>query len=172
LDAEWGIERLDVAAYLDRLGYRADLVPSRATVAALHRAHVAAMPFENLDVVLGRTIRLDMDSLQQKLVRRRRGGYGHEHHLLFAAPLDPLGYRVTRLAARVRRGGSPGPRSHKLFQVHLDVTSRLADVGFGGALLEPILLEDGTAARQGAWTYCPELDDDRTWTPRSLTPQG
>jgi hypothetical protein len=99
------------------------------------------------------------------------GGYGYEHHLLFAALLDRLGYRVTRLAARIHRGGSPGPRSHMLLQVHLDVTSWLADVGFGGALLEPILLEDGTAARQGAWTYCLELDD-RTWTPRSLTPEG
>ena len=65
----------DLAAYLARTGYAGDLAPTRATLEGLHLAHATRVPFENLDVLLGRPIRLDLDSLQAKLVRDRRGGY-------------------------------------------------------------------------------------------------
>ncbi|MGH2943207.1 MAG: arylamine N-acetyltransferase family protein, partial [Solirubrobacteraceae bacterium] len=149
--AEWEVERLDLDAYLDRIGYAGVPAPDAATLRALHRAHAAAIPFENLDVVLGRGIALDLDSVQDKLVRRPRGGYCFEHNLLFAAVLERLGYAVTRLAARVQPDRA-GLRTHMLLRVVADGEPWLADVGFGASLLEPLALEPG-ATTQGGWSY-------------------
>lgn len=153
--SEWGSERLDVAAYRTRIAHEGPLTPTIETLRALHPAHVATIPFENLDVVLGRSIPIDVESLQDKLLRRRRGGYCFEHNLLFAALLDRAGFAVTRLAGRVRMGGdSVRPRTHMLLRVEIDGESWLADVGFGGeGLLEPLPLADGATANQGSWTY-------------------
>ena len=61
-------EELDLQAYLQRIGYDGGLDPTVETLTALHRAHVLSIPFENLDILLGRPIRLDLASLQAKLV--------------------------------------------------------------------------------------------------------
>ncbi len=98
--SEWRSEQLDVDAYLERVGYDGDLKPTAETLRGLHRAHVAAIPFENLDIVLGRGISLEMDAMQDKLIRRDRGGYCYEHNLLFAALLERIGFAVSRLTAR------------------------------------------------------------------------
>lgn len=168
---EWDIERLDVDAYLARIGYDADLRPSADTLRSLHRAHAAAIPFENLGVVLGRGISLELDDVQDKLLRRDRGGYCYEHNLLFAALLERLGYRVRRLAARVQPE-KPGPRTHMLLLVEADGEEWLADVGFGAALLEPIPFSDGAVSRQGGWTYGLERVEDGPWLLRSSDPNG
>ena len=75
---EWAVDRLDLPAYLDRVGQR-EGDPTAETLARLHRAHVAAIPFENLDVVVGRGVRVDLEAVQDKLVRHDRGGYCYEH---------------------------------------------------------------------------------------------
>ena len=98
---EWDIGLLDLRAYLRRIGHDGAGAPGAATLAALHRAHLAAIPFENLDIPLGRGIAVDLESVQAKLVARRRGGYCYEHGLLFAAALERLGYPVDRFLARV-----------------------------------------------------------------------
>ncbi|MGZ5214282.1 MAG: arylamine N-acetyltransferase family protein, partial [Actinomycetota bacterium] len=95
---------LDLEAYLARIGHTGDLGPTIDTLTALHREHVLSIPFENLDILLGRPIRLDLESLQAKLVQRRRGGYCFEQNSLFAAVLEHLGFDIVRLAARVRMG--------------------------------------------------------------------
>src|SRR5262245_49690105 len=95
-------DTIDLAAYFERISYAGDTSPSRATLEALHLAHATHIPFENLDVLLGRPIRLDLASLQAKLVRDRRGGYCFEQNRLFASVLESLGFAVTTLAARVR----------------------------------------------------------------------
>ena len=141
--------------------WRASIIPGRAeatteTLRELHRAHVAHIPFENLDILLGKPIRLDLESLQGKLVRDRRGGYCFEQNALFAAVLERLGFPITRLAARVRSGtGEVRPRTHMALKVEADGKSWLADVGFGGwGLLEPIALVDGEHSQQGLWHFC------------------
>jgi N-hydroxyarylamine O-acetyltransferase len=146
---------VDLAAYLERIGYSGALSPSRATLDALHLAHATHIPFENLDILLGRPIRLDLESLQAKLVRERRGGYCFEHNRLFAAVLEALGFGVTMLAARVRFGASSlRPRTHMLLQVDVEGGRLLADVGFGVfGLLLPAPLDDPGESRQFAWTY-------------------
>ncbi len=173
--SEWDGERLDVDAYLARVGYDGDLRATAETLHALHRAHAAAIPFENLDIVLGRGISLEMDAMQEKLLRHLRGGYCFEHNLLFAALLERLGYRVRRLAARVQPGKS-GPRTHMLLIVEADGAQWLADVGFGAALLEPIPFGAAATARQGVrqggWTYGVERREGGIWLLRSWNPDG
>jgi N-hydroxyarylamine O-acetyltransferase len=148
---EWQAGHLDLSAYLSRVGYDADLAPTGHTLAALHRAHVAAIPFENADIMLGRGVAVDLPAIQDKLVRRRRGGYCFEHGQLLAAALETLGYRVDRLLARV--GGPRDARTHLVLKVQAGGRSWLADTGFGTGLLEPLPFGDTQAHTQYGWTY-------------------
>lgn len=147
--------RLDLRAYLSRIGYAGDLHPTHAVLEAIHLAHATHIPFENLDILLGRPILLDLDSLQTKLVAAKRGGYCFEQNLLLAAALEELGFSVQRLAARVRyRTQQILPRTHMLLLVNVDGASWLADVGFGAeGLLMPVPFASDHVARQSAWTY-------------------
>lgn len=144
---------IDLDAYFRRIGYSGSRAPTAETLSELHFAHALHIPFENLDLQLGRPIRLDPESLQAKLVYARRGGYCFEHNTLFAAVLEQLGFTVTKLGARVRWSGARLlPRTHMLLKVDASGQSRLADVGFGGAgLLRPVPLEVGRETAQGAW---------------------
>jgi N-hydroxyarylamine O-acetyltransferase len=90
----------ELAAYLDRIELAAPPPPTAAGLADLHLAHATHIPFENIDVLLRRPIRLDPESLHKKLVLDGRGGYCFEQNLLFSRVLEKLGFRVTRLAAR------------------------------------------------------------------------
>jgi N-hydroxyarylamine O-acetyltransferase len=146
---------MQLDAYLERIGYSGDLRPSLRVLEALHLAHATHIPFENLDVLRGVPIRLDLESLQGKLVDARRGGYCYEHNLLFAAVLEELGFTVTRLAARVRhRATRINPRTHMLLLVDVDGARWLADVGFGAeGLLLPVPFGSGQESAQFAWTY-------------------
>jgi N-hydroxyarylamine O-acetyltransferase len=148
-------DSIDLEGYLARIGYSECLDPTVETLRGLHFGHVTQIPFENLDILLGRGISLDLKSLQAKLVEQRRGGYCFEHNTLFAAILESLGFAVTRLAARVRFGSQTiRPRSHMLLSVDVEGEPWLADVGFGGeGLIYPIRLHQKDEDRQGAWTY-------------------
>lgn len=170
----WGGDQLDLAAYFERTGGTADRSPTSETLRKLHRAHSLAIPFENVDVVLGRPPRLEIENLQDKLVRRARGGYCYEHALLFAAVLERLGYPVTGLAGRVRGGSDTlRPRSHAALRVKAEGQWWLADVGFGGERpLEPIPLIDRTVCEQGSWTFRIDALGDGEWVLRSLRPDG
>jgi N-hydroxyarylamine O-acetyltransferase len=133
-------------AYLDRIGYRGPQTATLETLEALHALHPAAIPFENLNPLLGWPVALDVDSLQTKMVLGGRGGWCFEHNTLFRHALEALGFSVTSLAARVLWGlvpGSPvGARSHMLLRVDLDGLPYIADVGFGGNVLTaPLRLE-------------------------------
>src|SRR5262249_29151135 len=141
---------LDLAAYLERIQYRGDPRPDVTTLHDLHLAHATHVPFENLDVLLGRPIRLDLDSLQAKIVRGRRGGYCFEQNVLLAAVLEHVGFRVDRLAARVRyRAQHVLPRTHMLLRVEVEGRSWMCDVGFGSeGLLLPMPLAVGAECRQ------------------------
>jgi N-hydroxyarylamine O-acetyltransferase len=171
--AEWELERLDLGAYLERLGLDGAPRPTPKGLRLLHRAHALAIPFENLDVLLGRRIDLDLDALQDKLVTRRRGGYCYEHNLLFSAALARLGFEVTRLTARVRIGSAGiRPQSHMLMRVEAEGTDWLADVGFGGeGLLHPIPFHDGAiTASEAGWNHALSRESESTWVLRSLHP--
>ena len=160
---EWTTDQLDLDAYLNRIGHTGPRTADAATLAALHRAHVAAIPFENLDVILGRGISVALPDVQRKLVEARRGGYCYEHGLLFAAVATRLGFTSQRLLARVGDLERPRPRTH-LVTLLIDPGGEawLADPGFGSGLLTPLPLRADAEATQGAWTYrLRRLDDDR-----------
>jgi N-hydroxyarylamine O-acetyltransferase len=146
---------LDIDAYLARLRYRGGREPTLATLRALHLAHVTQIPFENLDILLGRPIRIDLDSLQEKLVFGQRGGYCFEQNTLFAGVLRAIGFEPTLLAARVRFGTTRVlPRTHMVLKLQCEGAEWLADVGFGAAgLLQPIRFGESKEVRQFAWTY-------------------
>src|SRR5437868_6278305 len=91
---------VDLDAYFARVEYTGERTPTLATLRALHHAHATHIPFENLEVLLGRPILLDLESLQAQLVRAKRGGYCFQQNGLFAAVLEQLGFKVTRLSAR------------------------------------------------------------------------
>ncbi|MFC1410191.1 arylamine N-acetyltransferase [Streptacidiphilus sp. N1-12] len=152
---EWETGTLDLDAYLRRIGWTGGLRPDGAVLTALHRAHLAAIPFENLDLMLGRGIRVDLGSVQAKLVGQRRGGYCFEHGTLFAAVLTRAGFRVRRLLARTGDDPlRPRARSHLVLKVAGEGGEQwLADVGFGSGLLEPLPFREDAPRSQGGWTY-------------------
>ena len=128
----------DLDAYFARIGYTG---PREATLTTLHavlHAHVSSIPFENLDVLLGRGIDLDPAAIEQKLVHGKRGGYCFEQNTLLLHVLTALGYLVTPLSARVRllrpREFTP-PRTHLFLRVELDGVPWVADAGVGSASL-------------------------------------
>jgi N-hydroxyarylamine O-acetyltransferase len=126
---------LDLDTYLARIDYAGPRAATLATLRALHAHHPRAIPFENLDTLAGRPVRLDVASLERKLVRSRRGGYCFEHNTLFNHALTQLGFATTSLAARVvweRPDGEVRARTHMVLLVELDRTLYLCDVGFGG----------------------------------------
>ncbi len=145
---------LDVPAYLQRIGYSGERGADAGVLDALHLAHATRIPFENLDVLFGRPISLELDDLQDKLVQRRRGGYCFEQNKLFAAALREFGFPVTALAARVRaRQSIVLPRTHMCLLVRASGRDWIADVGFGGeGPLQPVPMS-GEPVRQFLWTY-------------------
>ena len=151
---EWENHLLDLDAYLKRIGHTGTVAPDAATLTALHRAHVAAIPFENLALMLDRPVRTDLGSVQDKLVRQGRGGYCYEQNTLFGAVLQRLGFRLDRLLARVGSDQEPlRPRTHMVLSVEVEGRRLLADTGFGNGLLEPIPLDPDGPRQQGVWTY-------------------
>jgi N-hydroxyarylamine O-acetyltransferase len=153
--SEWGTDLVDLDAYLHRLGLVGPLDPSARTLRLLHRAHLTAITFENLDAAMRRGIPLDLESVQDKLVRRARGGYCHEHNLLFGAVLERLGFHVRRVLARIcLEDGHILPRGHAALLVGVDDQTWLADVGYGGhGPLQPLPLITGRVIHGGGWRH-------------------
>ncbi|WP_326688355.1 MULTISPECIES: arylamine N-acetyltransferase [unclassified Streptomyces] len=145
----WSGERLDLDAYLARLGYEGERAPTLETLRALHRAHVLSVRWDNLDSFLYRSVSLDLDDLQDKLVRRTRGGYCFEHAILYAAALERLGFRFTAVSGRVQLGAEKIlPATHAMMLVELDGHRWLSDIGFGASPLAPIELVEGPAGNE------------------------
>lgn len=138
-------QALDLDAYLARIGYNGPVEPTLEVLRAIQFAHVQTIPFENIDVLLGRRIEIDLPSVVGKLVVSRRGGYCFEQNTLFREVLAAIGFRVTPLLARVRRNVPPEvrtPLTHMVLVVEIEGHRWLADVGFGSVgITAPISLE-------------------------------
>jgi N-hydroxyarylamine O-acetyltransferase len=154
---------IDLGAYFRRIGYDGDRAPTAEALRAVHLRHAQAIPFENLDPLLGRPVRLDPPDLERKLVHDGRGGYCYEHNLLLRHALEGMGFRVTGLAARVLwdRPHGPAPaRTHMLLRVDAGDESYVADVGFGGqTLTAPLRL-------------VPDVEQETPHEPYRLLPVG
>ena len=176
---------LDVSAYLERIGYSGGTEPTRDTLRALHHAHMIAVPFENLDISLGRKITTNEEAILKKIVGQKRGGFCYELNGAFAALLRALGFQVTLLSARVARAdGSEGPEfDHLTLRVDL-AKPWLADVGFGESFIEPLRLRVGQeqidpagrfrlVQEQGRW-HMQNAEPNGNWKPEysfSLQPR-
>lgn len=152
---------MNLDTYLRRIGYDGANEPTLEMLNAVHRAHLMAIPYENLDIHLGGTLTLDMEQIFDKLVTRRRGGWCYEMNGLLAWALRELGFDVTLLSSAVRDQmvGDGMEGDHLILLVKLD-RPYLVDVGFGNGLLEPIPLEPG-AYTQGFLTYHLLRDGER-----------
>ena len=129
---------LNLDAYFDRIGYKGSVDPTLETLQAIILKHTATIPFENLNPLLRLPVKLDMESLQQKIVFDKRGGYCFEQNLLFSHVLRAIGYEVGWLSARVlwnRPEGVVSPRTHMLLLIELGGERFITDVGFGGLTL-------------------------------------
>lgn len=164
---------VDVDAYLERIGHRGDPRRTLATLTDLVRAHGLAIPFENLDVLLRRPVRLNLDALQAKLVAARRGGYCFEHATLFAAVLEALGFAPVRHTARVVLfvPRSAAPRTHMLLTVRLEGERFVLDPGFGNLAPQfpvPLMEQPVPSADATHWM----VRDDGHWVLRGRTADG
>ncbi len=136
------LDLVNTQAYLKRIGYRGSARPSVETLHRLHHRHLLSVPFENLDIHLGRPIILDQTAFYNKIVEKSRGGYCYELNGCFAWLLKSLGFNVSMLSARVARktGGFSPEFDHMTLLVRLR-ERWLADVGFGDLFSEPLRLD-------------------------------
>jgi len=148
---------MQLDAYLTRIQYTGPRSVNAETLRQLRRAHLFAIPYENLDIHLGRTLKLELPHIYNKIVVDARGGWCYEMNGVMAWALCELGYPVTLLASCV--GGEGNERNHLILRVDLD-RPYLVDVGFGNGLLRPIPLEPGQYQQHG-FEYALENVGDR-----------
>lgn len=152
---------MDPDRYLARIGYVGSLYPTADTLRALHRAHLATVPYENLDIQLGNPPPLAPETACDKIVRRLRGGYCYELNLAFAQLISAIGFDVAYTMAAVGLRSEPEPAwgNHLALVVRLGGQRWLADVGLGDGFLEPLPLRAGTH-QQGPFRYVLERGSD------------
>ncbi len=122
---------VQIQDYFDKLGIREQIKPTVAGMTSLHRAQHRTLPFENLDVYVGKAVKLDIEAIFEKLVRNHRGGYCFEVNGLLLHVMDCLGFTVRPLLARVHLSGEPSGRSHQVTLATIDDQQWIVDAGFG-----------------------------------------
>ncbi len=155
---------MDVKQYLDRIGFDAPVERNLAGLTALHRAHLQAIPYENLDVQLGRRVTIERPAIYDKMVNRRRGGWCYEMNGLFGWALAELGFKVARATGAVMRiaGGDHMAGNHLVLRVDLPEGLYLADVGFGDGPIDPIRVVRGKFTSNG-FDFALEEADPGWW---------
>jgi N-hydroxyarylamine O-acetyltransferase len=167
---------MDLQSYLTRIRFSGPARADLATLRELYRLHLRWVPFENLDILRGRRLRLRRDALFAKVVGQGRGGLCYELNGLFEWLLRAVGFRTRLVSARVVIRGRPGPDfDHMALVVACEEGEWLADVGFGALLRQPIRLCDGEVqsstgarvrlTRRGGWWTLWE-QKGRGWVPR------
>ncbi|MBB6039010.1 arylamine N-acetyltransferase family protein [Phytomonospora endophytica] len=155
---------VELDAYLARIGHSADVRPDLATLRSVHRAHLAAIPYEALDIQLSRGVSLNGTDVVAKLVTNRRGGFCYEQNALMARALRAIGFTVTYVEGAVMRAarGDDMWRNHMPLLVDLPEGRFLADAGLGDGFLEPLPLTEGVHA-DGIWSHRLEFLAEGVW---------
>jgi N-hydroxyarylamine O-acetyltransferase len=135
---------MNLTTYLKRIDYKGPLEPTLQTLCTLHRQHLLTVPYENLDIHLGRRLELNEKAFFEKIVLEKRGGWCYEMNGLLAWALRELGFDVQYLSGAVNRekNGANAEGNHLVLLVKLE-QPYLADVGFGDGMLEPLPLQEG-----------------------------
>lgn len=134
---------MDIKKYLARIGLNEVPQADLESLRLLQESHLYTVPFENLDIHLGRRIIIDYDRIFEKVVDQKRGGFCYELNGLFFHLLEALGYQVKRLSARVyqdERQAFSHEYDHMTLCVHLDGKDWLTDVGFGRFSFAPLCI--------------------------------
>jgi N-hydroxyarylamine O-acetyltransferase len=140
--------------YLDRIRYQGETTPTLDTLRALHRAHMYAVPFENLDIHWHRPILLDEQHLYQKIVTNNRGGFCYEQNTVFAWALREIGFELSMLEARVHRGDGVFGVGFDHMALMVNMEERwLADVGFGESFIEPLQMDSDLEQVQSVGSF-------------------
>lgn len=147
-------DNFQLTDYFLRIGYAGEARADLATVTALMRHHLQAVPFENLDVQAGRPISLVPEDIVNKIVHRRRGGYCYEVNGLFAMALTALGVPFRFVGCRPMTYPARRPRTHMALLAQLEGEEWLCDVGFGSfGMRAPMRLHDANEIRQDHDTF-------------------
>ncbi|MEI9989822.1 MAG: arylamine N-acetyltransferase [Rhizomicrobium sp.] len=159
---------MNIDAYLARIGLDHRPPPTLAGRTEVHRAHMLAVPYENLDVQLGRPVTIARPAIYEKIVNRRRGGWCYEMNGILGWALGELGFRATRATGAVMReaAGAAVEANHLVLKVELEEGTYLADVGFGDGPLEPIRVVPGDFASNG-YVFNLSRADGAWWRMRS-----
>ena len=146
--------------YLARIEYLGPVAPTLACLTEIHRQHLLAIPYEDLDVQLGRALNLDIERTFEKVVVRRRGGWCYELNGLLGWALEEIGFEVTRLLGGMLRSlrGDDAMGNHLVLRVELDGPV-IADTGMGDGVLEPMRLEAGRGVQADRQFRFEELGD-------------
>jgi len=134
--------QIDLDAYFTRIGYEGGREPTLENLTAIQFAHATSIPFENLSILFGQGVQLDIETLQSKIVCQGRGGYCFEQNGLALTVLQQLGFKATGLIGRVRwmvEEDVPAPLTHMLIRVDFDDGAYIYDGGFGGIRMTGVL---------------------------------
>lgn len=155
---------MDVSTYLKRIDFAGPVRPDFETLQRLHRAHLFAIPYENLDVQLDRPVTIELEPIYEKIVNRGRGGWCYEMNGLLGWALGELGFKVHRGKGGVMRvlRGDDAVGNHLVLPVTLADGTVLADVGFGDGPIDPIRLVAGEF-KAGLFTYRLEQLENEWW---------
>ena len=155
---------MNLEAYFERIHYRGERTPTLGTLNGIHAAHVCSIPFENIDVQLGRRLTISIEDAYNKIVSQQRGGWCYEQNGLLGWALSEIGFQITRLAANVMR--NPDDDQSAANHLCLMVASPdepqahyLVDVGFGGSMLQPLLLTEQTCFQSPFHLGLKQLND-------------
>ncbi len=129
--------------YLNRIGYSGKPEPTLGVLQELQKSHLLNVPFENLDIHYGIPIQLSIDTIFDKVVINKRGGFCYELNGLFFELLKSIGFQSKRISARVynKEKGYSQEYDHLAIIVNLNGTEYLTDVGFGEFAIGPLQLE-------------------------------
>lgn len=148
---------IDVEAYLRRIDYAGPLEVDLATLRALQRAHLMAVPYEGFDIQLGRRVPFDAVAALDKIVRGGRGGWCYEMNGAFGLVLEALGFKVSR-----RAGDVTFPHMHLVLTVELDEEAYICELGLVDGPAEPFRLVEGPFSQDG-YTFRIAFESDGRW---------
>jgi N-hydroxyarylamine O-acetyltransferase len=163
---------MNIDRYLARIGLDRRPPTTLEGLRTIHRAHLLAIPYENLDVQLGRRVAIDIAPIYEKIVERRRGGWCYEMNGMLGWALKELGFSVTRATGAVRRDlkGEMSVGNHLVLRVELPEGLYLADVGFGDGPRDPIPVAVGAFVSEGFHYGLSRVDNE--WWRFANDPRG
>jgi N-hydroxyarylamine O-acetyltransferase len=132
---------IDYSKYLERINYPDEINTSVEVLTKLQHFHLLNVPFENLDIHVGRKI--ELANTFDKIVNKGRGGFCYELNGLFFQLLEAIGFSVKLISARAyNKDKGFGPEfDHMAIIATIQHTKYLVDVGFGEFAYSPLKIE-------------------------------